>query len=284
MCPVFPKRIEIELSNTCNLRCTYCPRQYLDNPKGFMNVELFRRIVDEASNYPETILVLHRRGESLLHPDFINICNYVKDKFNNIQLATNATLLDTKNSNAIIGSVDFISFSIDIPKVFDKTRIPASYAEVEQKILHFLSLNKGRAKTQVSMVKTKDTPDANAEMFKKIWTGKVDRIRIYQEHSVNGVFGAICDPRQDRKPCVMPNYELLIYYDGKVGRCNHDWNGEPMGDVNFGSIAEIWHNKKYIDLREQHATLRISDPVCAGCDSWYAETGVQGTGEVITNG
>ena len=79
----------------------------------------------------------------------------------------------------------------------------------------------------------------------------------------------------------MPFYEMLIYCDGKIGRCNHDWDGEPIGDLNKKSIHEIWHGKTYQELRRQHETLDLKDSVCASCDSWYPEEGIQGTGEVI---
>lgn len=276
----FPQRIEIELASACNLRCTYCPRRYIDE-SGFMDFSLFKRIIDEIAEYPETILVLHRRGESLLHPAFVEVCNYVKGKFKEIQLATNATLLDSMRSKAIIEAIDFISFSIDIPEVFNRTRIPAKYEEVESKILQFIRMNRGKVRTQASMVKTVDTPSRNLELFKKIWDGKVDRIRIYEEHSRDGKFGSLARERGERLPCAMPFYETLIYYDGKIGRCNHDWSGPPIGDVNKNAIKDIWNSATYQDLRMQHATLQIKDGVCKNCDSWYPRMGKQDTGETI---
>lgn len=280
--PEFPKRIEIELVSDCNLKCTYCPRHHINELIGYMNIDLFKRVVDEASMYPDTILVLHRRGESMLHPNFNYMLNYVAGKFNEVQMATNATLLNQNKFDSIINGLDFISFSMDSPNNFDRTRIPAKYDSVEEKINRFLNYNDGRVKTQVSMVKTEYTPDEACEQFVDIWEEKVDRVRIYEEHSKNGEFGSLVHPRDIRKPCVMPIYEMLIYDNGSVGRCNHDWGGEGLGDVSKNSIKEIWMNSKYIDLREQHCSQKIIDPVCSKCDSWYPEIGNQGTGDVVT--
>jgi sulfatase maturation enzyme AslB (radical SAM superfamily) len=277
---IFPRRIEMELASACNLRCTYCPRKFVDVLSGFMEFSLFKRLIDEIAAYPETILVLHRRGESLLHPDFSKICDYIKGKFREVQIATNATLLNEQRAKSIINSMNFISFSIDAPEVFDKTRIPAKYASVEANILKFLDLSKGKLKTQVSMVKTNDTSEKNCDVFKKIWKGKVDRIRIYEEHSHDGRFGSLGRDRGARIPCVMPFYELLICCDGKIGRCNHDWNGRPIGDINKSTIRDIWNGGFCAGLRRQHITLKITDKVCKNCDSWYPEIGKQGTGEV----
>ena len=156
--PEFPKRVEIELASACNLRCTYCPRHYLDEMTGFIDVELFKKIIGEIEAHPNTILVLHRRGESLLHPQIKELLNTVAGKFKEVQIATNGTLLTKDKYDAIINGLTFISFSIDTPEEFNKTRVPAKYEQVEKNILDFLEYNKGRVKTQVSMVKTENTP------------------------------------------------------------------------------------------------------------------------------
>lgn len=279
--PDFPKRIEIELASSCNLKCTYCPRHYLDNLSGYMDFGLFRKIIDEASAYPDTIIVLHRRGESLLHPMFNKMLDHIAGKFKQVQLATNATLLTEDKFESIVKGLTFISFSLDTPGNYDKTRVPARYEDVEMKVIKFLHFNKGRVATQASMVRTEKTKEEDAELFKNIWRERVDRVRIYEEHSAGGVFGAMRNPRAGRKTCVMPFYELLVYSDGKVGRCNHDWNGSPMGDLNIDTIGEIWRSPRYTALRGEHLSLKFNDEVCRDCDCWYAEAGEQGTGDVI---
>ena len=281
--PTFPKRIEIELVNACNLNCIYCPRRFLENLNGYINFPLFKRLIDEIEDYPDTILVLHRRGESLLHPDFIKIMEYVHGKFKTIQLASNATLLNEEKSKAIVDTVSFISFSIDTPEMFNKTRIPAKYDKVESNILNFLKINERKGNpvsTQVSMVKTSITTEKDTQRFKAIWCDKVDCVRIYQEHSSDGNFGSLKKERTYRKSCVMPYYEMLIYCDGKTGRCNHDWDGKPLGDITKQSIIQIWHSDQYNMLRLQHKTLEITDPICLNCGSWYPSIGNQGTGNI----
>ena len=233
---------------------------------------------------PQTVLVLHRRGESMLHPRFSDMLNLVAGKFKEVQMATNATVLSEDKFEAIVNGLDFISFSLDTPHNFDKTRVPAHYDKVEKKILAFLEYNKGRVKTQASMVKTSSTPESDCELFMSIWDDRVDRVRIYEAHSEDGNFGSLKNPRTPRKPCVMPIYDMLIYDDGRTARCNHDWDSDGMGDLNVNTIHEIWHNEKYKELRSQHANVGecpITDSICSKCDSWYPEIGNQGTGEVL---
>ncbi len=279
--PDFPKRLEVELVSDCNLKCTYCPRHYVNELTGYMEIDLFKRIIDEAEPHPEMIFVLHRRGESMMHPKFNEMLNYIAGKFKEVQMATNATMLNPSKFEAIVNGLDFLSFSLDTPDRFNQTRLPAKYDKVEAKILKFLEYNKGRVKTQASMVKTAETTDEMCIEFTEIWKDRVDRVRIYEEHSTDGNFGSLDNPRNIRKPCVMPIYEMLVYDNGVIARCNHDWDSDGMGDMRKNTLKEIWMNPKYVDLREQHLTQKLTDPVCSKCDSWYPEIGDQGTGEVI---
>jgi len=277
----YPARIEIELASTCNLNCVYCPRRYLDKLNGFLPMSIFKKIIDESSGYPQTIIVLHRRGESLLNPEFDIMLQYIRGKFKEIQIATNATILTEEKSYLLIESVHFVSFSIDCPRLFNSIRINGDYERVESNILRFLEMNKNRVRTQVSMVHTDKHRLEDITEFKRIWDGKVDRIRIYEQHSSNGKFGSLQRLRGQRKKCVMPFYELLVYCDGHIGRCNHDWENSLKINIQDKSIKEIWSGEFYEDLRKQHTELRIHDSVCSNCDSWYSEIANQGTGEVI---
>ncbi len=281
--PLFPSRVEIELVSDCNLRCTYCPRHYVNDLNGYIDFELFKKIIDEIKVYPDTIIVLHRRGESLLHPKINEMLELVSGKFAQVQMATNATLLNKDKFTALVNGLSFISFSLDSPENYNATRVPSKYEKVESKILDFLEFNNGRIKTQASMVKTSATSDKSCEQFKEIWADRVDRVRVYEEHSSNGNFGSLAHPRLDRQPCVMPFYEMLVYDNGNIGRCNHDWDSDDsnsMGNVRDKKLKDIWHGDKYSKLRKEHLSLLLKDPICKSCDSWYPEIGNQGTGDI----
>lgn len=279
--PPFPPRVEIELSSACNLRCTYCPRQYLPPLGHYLDMTLWKKLLVELTPHPGTLLTLHRRGESLLHPHFAEIMRDVAGRFAEVQLATNGTLLTEEKYAPLVQGLTFLSFSLDTPERFNATRKGADYALVERHILAFLAYNRGRVRTQVSMVRTDDVTDEPCQRFINLWQHKVDRVRVYEEHSRDGVFGAMRQRRSPRLSCTMPFYEILIYADGSVGRCNHDWDGPRLGDVNTQSIADIWQGPQLESLRQQHQSLDITDPVCQGCDAWYPLTGVQNTGKVV---
>lgn len=278
----FPKRIEIEFSNICNSKCAYCPRRFGVGEEGFISLALFKRIIDEAREHRDVVLQLHRRGESLSHPEFIGMLNYIKDKFKEIQLATNALLLDKKKAEIIAETVNFISFSIDLPDKYYLRRGIDAYCLVEENIINFLKINK-RAKTQVSMVKNSSVTETEIREFKELWIDKVDRVRVYEEHSIGGVYGATGVRREKRVLCVKPFSDMVIYYDGRVVRCNHDWSNVALGDVNENAIYQVWNNSEFGRIRREQSSLEFTDNMCQNCDSWYSQEATQDTGYLYSS-
>ncbi|MCQ2755197.1 MAG: radical SAM protein, partial [bacterium] len=72
------KKIYVEITNSCNLNCSFCPET--KRTKEFIEIEDFRHIIDEIKEYTN-LIALHVKGEPLLHPKLGEILqNYVKLK------------------------------------------------------------------------------------------------------------------------------------------------------------------------------------------------------------
>lgn len=84
------KRIYIEITNVCNLKCSFCP--VTGRAPEFMDEKTFTLILDSIRGLTE-YLFFHVKGEPLLHPligRFLDICHERKFMVN---LATNGTLI-----------------------------------------------------------------------------------------------------------------------------------------------------------------------------------------------
>lgn len=84
------KRIYIEITNICNLKCSFCPPHKRENR--FMNFEEFKIILQQIKPYTKYIY-LHLKGEPLLHPEFDKFVEYAYNCGFFINLTTNGTLL-----------------------------------------------------------------------------------------------------------------------------------------------------------------------------------------------
>ncbi len=252
-----------------------------------MSSELFKKIADELAQHPGVAMVPFFRGESLIHKKFFELLRYAKDKgIAPIQLTSNATILTEKIAIQLLElEIDFLSFSLD-------SNDPATYQEVRgfdldrvrTNVERFLQLkqkmNRELPRVQISAVETQ-AAKVHMDAFVEYWKDKVDRVRVYTEHSQDGVYGKLEGEASEfpqRLPCKKPMTEMVVYWDGQVALCNHDWNRkEFLGDINKQSIAEVWQGAPYREVRARHQEGRCGeDPTCGGCDHWkvsYLESG-----------
>ncbi len=90
------KKIYIEITNNCNLNCSFCPKN--SRNKQFIDVENFKIILDKIKNHTK-YLYFHLMGEPLLHPN-INELIEIACKEYYINITTNGYLIkNIKNKN-----------------------------------------------------------------------------------------------------------------------------------------------------------------------------------------
>lgn len=94
------KKIYVEITNSCNLKCSFCPEGR--RAKEFITVEKFEHIISEIKEYTN-LIALHVKGEPLLHPNLKEILKVCKENEMLVNITTNATLLE-KNLDTIIES------------------------------------------------------------------------------------------------------------------------------------------------------------------------------------
>ena len=292
-CGPFPGRITLELTNHCNLNCTFCPRKLMEKHQGYMDKKLAKRLIDEMAVHLPVSLVPFFRGESLLHPDWAEILEYAKSRgVGPIQLTSNGMQLDCEAARKILDlEIDFISFSVDTvdPKIYEQTRRRGQYEKVVRNILQFIELKRELGATlptiQVSSVAT-ELHQSGMEAFVDFWRPLVNRVRIYIEHSQDGHPGSIAEPLPSfprRLPCWKPYTDMIVCWDGQVALCNHDWTRDEkraLGNVSQQSIAEVWNSPAYVKVRQLHKSGEVfSLSPCDRCDHWkmfYLESGYLG--------
>jgi radical SAM protein with 4Fe4S-binding SPASM domain len=250
---------------------------------GYMRPSLFKKIIDQISLYPETAVILHFRGESLLHPDFCNLLSYTRKKIKGrILIATNGTLLSEKIIHCLTNNkVDFVSISFDAiaPNIYLKIRRGSNYEETFCNIMRLIKLKRHKKAKfpiiQISMVETKLNQKDKYD-FVKFWLKKVDRVRIYRQHSKKGRFGNVnINIKRSsglRNPCPNLLTDMAIYWNGEAALCSHDWRRKfSLGNLKQHSIIDIWHSKKYKSIRLSHWRRTFKELSCKYCDQWLAK-------------
>jgi hypothetical protein len=104
------KKVYIEISNVCNLQCTFCPE--VGREKKFMAPDLFRKVVRAAAPLTEEVC-FHLMGEPLLHPEFDAYLDFCGTLGVPVNLTTNGVLLNEERMAALMRpALKQINFSL----------------------------------------------------------------------------------------------------------------------------------------------------------------------------
>ena len=277
-----PIRLWVEPSSVCNLSCVMCLNKDLaKSEKGFMDFDVFKKIIDEASGFVSDVNLFHR-GESLLHSEVFEMLRYAKDKGLSTRLNTNATLLDKERSYQIFESgLDFLSFSFDgfEKRVYEEIRKGADFRKTLDNILRFLSIKKKLHKnspyTTFTVIEFPNgSPGEMRKDIKKQFVKKFNSLPLNQfvtraPHNWAGGYdnkNRILD--KSFLPCTFPWYSLTVFWDGRVVPCPQDFFGKlTLGNVKDSSLLDIWNGPKEILLREKLSRRDYKDIMpCNRCD------------------
>ena len=272
----FPPYLQIEPTSICNYRCTFCyqtDNEFNKRSTGFMGhmkLETFKLLVDQAEGNIEFIS-LASRGEPLLCPDIKEMLAYTRDKFLNLKINTNASLLDEQISHSILTSgVKTLVFSADAAdeNLYSKLRVNGKLDKILANIKRFQEIRiknypKSKIITRVSGVKISN--QQNLDDMEKFWGSFVDQVAFVDYVPWENVYQSKYSGIQT--PCSDLWRRMFVWWDGKVNPCDVDYKSElSSGDIKNHNISELWKSNNYINLRKKHIeNLRTTVSPCNKC-------------------
>lgn len=277
--PYPPVRIWIELSSFCNFQCLMCPNNLLkEEEKGFMDFNLYKKILDEAKNFVFEASLAHR-GESLLHPRLLEMIAYAREKGVFTRLHTNGSLLSEEMAHRIIRTgLDRLSFSFDgyDKETYEKIRQGGDFDKTVENIIHFLEIKKrAQAKKPETVVeaiafdqgKKGAHPSVKNRLLALFKHLAPNALVIKQSHNWAGEFDSDV-PGKHYTLCPFPWNALVVFWNGDILPCTQDFFGRSVvGNVKDSSLLDIWNGERMVDLREKLAHRSITDlPACQRCD------------------
>lgn len=274
-----PLHLDIELTSNCNLRCKMCWQSgLLDAAMGFMDDDLFKRLVDEGVSQGMCGIKLQIRGESTMHPRLAQLAHYARNAgVLDVQLTTNGTLLDKpgKLDELLESGLSKLIFSID--PAHDESaqeiygdRVPDVRRIVQEAVERRGHL--GLAKPYIR-VQAYTQPDQTQEELLAALKGEFPNV---DEYLATHLFNAQYDmdsleglsTEYDMYPCSYLWTRLAIYWNGDVTICCRDYNSTmKLGNVRNLSVRELWLGEKMGIVRRAHlGGERKSITVCSHCE------------------
>ena len=264
-----PEIVQIESTNLCNAKCVFCPRDEMHRRQGVMDVDLFKKIVDECAALSIKHVRVHNYGEPFLDKQLVEKVRYAKSRrIPEVGMISNGSLITEELARGMVDAgLDAINISVDASgkETFESTRLNLKYDDVLANIRTLVRVRdenpRRKPKLILSFVRQGNTADENA--FIHEWRGIADKIHVTDLHNWAGTLNTQSDVRY---PCYRPWLTFTVLWDGRVSLCCADFDGRHiLGDLRTSTIAEIWNGPAYRDVRRQH--LESGGPeICRSCD------------------
>jgi radical SAM protein with 4Fe4S-binding SPASM domain len=271
----FPIYLLIEPVSACNLRCIMCfqiDESFTSNNNfmGNMDIDFFKKIIDEAAEGGTKAITLASRGEPTLHPKLGEMLEYCSGKFFELKINTNGIILNDKLIHQILKSgVTDVVFSIDsyTKKDYESIRIQGVFETVLNNVKRFKEIKEkfypnSKCATRVSGVRVDKKQDPNA--FKEFWKEYVDHVVVVEMENRWDTYN---NPKEiaGTGACNYLWERMYVWYDGLCNPCDVDYKSElQVGSIKENSIKDIWTGEKYQKLRKLH--LDGNRNSCYPCD------------------
>lgn len=260
-----------------------CPRHVFAFDNANMDLELYRRIIQDCKDYVEFVWP-YGIGEPLLHPGIFEMIRLTREEGVRTGLSTNATLLDESRSQQLLDSgLDYVILAFDgaTAQTYERYRAGADFSATQENILAFLKMKtarKSRMHVIVQMVVLRDNA-AEIDDFRRLWAvGGVDEVRFKRDETrIDGSALAGEEISASRRnPChLLWRGPLYIRHDGQVLPCCYMYKESPIGDVRRQTLREIWNSPAMVRLREAHLRRELTEfPTCEACQAPRPSLGI----------
>lgn len=297
------QKIYIEITNRCNLQCSFCPAD--TRPSKLLSPAEFEIIASQVSLWTDHIC-LHVKGEPLMHPQLSDILDIAAGHRLMVNLTTNATLLPQKGpllltetaprqvslslhsfEANIMHNQDFDTYlaeAIHFAKAFTARTpgyisfrlwnlIPESIGQITAAGRCSCSRQSGTADQRVRNQHILETLEAAYHLLEPIES----RLHKYHGNSLAERTFLNFDQLFDWPDTNAPDYgpegtcyglrrQLAILSDGRVVPCCLDSEGRiTLGNIFEETLSDILKKERSHRIVEGFCKHKIEEPLCRHC-------------------
>jgi len=270
------KKIYIEITNICNLKCKFCPKT--NRKKEFMNLENFEKIINKVHKHTN-LVCLHVKGEPLLHPNLKEILRILEKYKLQANITTNGTLIKEnleilKNSKAV-RQINFSIHSIIQNDRLDKQYLQDIFKSVEElnniiisyRLWNLQSIKENDINNEIieEIERYYNIQNLKQELMKQEFLKIKENVFINQDTefiwpNING------KSIIEKGRCLALKEQIAILVDGTVVPCCLDNNGDiQLGNILEESLEDILNKTKTLDIKKNFENGIITCRLCKTC-------------------
>jgi len=270
------KKIYIEITNICNLKCKFCPET--SRAKEVMKVEKFEEVIRKI--YKHTKLVcLHVKGEPLVHNQLEGILKILEKYDLKANITTNGTLirqqLETLKSSKAVRQINFSLHSItqnQIPNEQYLKDIFECVEELEKVIISYRLWNLQNIKENDinnNIIETIENYYQIQNLKEQLMQNDFLQLRknIFINQDIEFTWPDVNKEEIIEKgKCLALKEQVAILVDGTVVPCCLDNNGDiPLGNIFEEELEEILNNPKSMTIKNNFEKSILTCKLCKTC-------------------
>lgn len=262
--------INIENTNRCTYKCEICPRECFTQKLDNMDFDLYKKIIDDCSQYDIKTLDLCGYGEATIDRRLATLLRYAKKKIPGIKTYVSSTCAFLGEDDESFAALDFIdtlkiSFYGMTPETYKKMhKFPQTYPLIN--ILNILSMSK--RPYMVGLYVETETNKHETQDWIKFWEPRLDEVMVWKPHNWVDYRHYRTIDKNNQVSCGRPLHgPLYVHVDGKVSPCCWDINKRLLiGDINTQTIEEVFNSDAYKRIQDAHSKRDFRGLICENCD------------------
>lgn len=267
-------KIYIEITNICNLNCSFCSRD--NREKREMTYDEFLYILKDVKKYTKQIY-LHIKGEPLLHKELDKILFLCDKEEINVKMTTNGVFLKEKKdillNHQCLKQIN-ISLHSENKKenyfkdIFDTSILLSKKIPVVYRIWTLTDLKLNKLSTNI-VDKIVDYFHLDKEIVDKIIIDKNIKIsdNIYLDKDLEFVWpDNNSDSDNQKGTCLGTRSHIAILSNGDVVPCCLDSNAHLLlGNIFSNSLEEILNKESFKKIHEGFKNNQLTNNICKNC-------------------
>lgn len=267
------KKIYIEITNICNLNCSFCSKD--KRVKRSLTEEEYRYILNKIKDYTDYIY-LHVKGEPLIHKDIIKFINIAEEYSLKVNLTTNGVLIreniyDLKNCKAL----KKINFSLHsennkenyLEDIFRSVKLLPKDITIIYRLWTLNNNNLDKKSTEI-VEKMKEYYKLSTEIVDKIKKENNIKIsdNIYVDKDNEFEWPNSSANNNSCGYCHALSSHIAILSNGTVVPCCLDSEGIiGFGNIFKNNLNDIINSEKYQKLKKSFQDRKPSEKLCQKC-------------------
>ncbi len=259
------KRIYIEITNVCNLNCSFCNSS--NKVKREMTPEEFKEVLSKINNYTDYIY-LHVKGEPLTHHNLDKILDITKEYNKKVCITTNGVFL--KDKLPILKKYDNIyQINISLHSENNKKNYLEDIISSVNELFSYISYRFWTLDNNKMDNKTKEYIKVLKEVYNKeeIYDGIKLKDKVYLSLDNKFIWPSINnDYYNERGTCLGAKTQLAILSDGTVSICCLDSEGvSNLGNIYLNTMEDILGSDKYQNILKGFNDHKVYLDICKHC-------------------